>query len=206
MLRAIREGRTPLTSSASPSKRLAPLAGPTPLLALDLRAHSKVYGGGMNSRTISQLARRSGVPASTLRFYEKVGVIPLASRSGSGYRLYDERSMARLAFVQRARRSASSSMTSRTWSACGTAPSAPVQERLRSMVHEQRRRDARATRRADAACQRPRHRPRLDRRCRMRSGLRLCAAHSSGWLRAGDGTGTHYRGGLPSTAFDHDRP
>ena len=55
----------------------------------------------MNTLTISQLARRSGVPASTLRYYEKVGVIPPATRNGSGYRLYDEQALARLAFVQR---------------------------------------------------------------------------------------------------------
>lgn len=57
----------------------------------------------MTSLTISQLARRSGVPASTLRYYEKGGVIPPASRSDSGYRLYDEQALARLAFVQRAK-------------------------------------------------------------------------------------------------------
>jgi DNA-binding transcriptional MerR regulator len=44
----------------------------------------------MSSLTISQLARRSGVPASTLRYYEKVGVIPPPSRTKSGYRRYDE--------------------------------------------------------------------------------------------------------------------
>lgn len=57
----------------------------------------------MTSLTISQLARRSGVPATTLRYYEKVGVIPPATRNHSGYRLYDEQALARLAFVQRAK-------------------------------------------------------------------------------------------------------
>ena len=57
----------------------------------------------MTMLTISQLARRSGMPASTLRYYEKVGVIPPATRSDSGYRLYDEKALARLAFVQRAK-------------------------------------------------------------------------------------------------------
>jgi len=57
----------------------------------------------MSTLTISQLARRSGVPASTLRYYEKVGVLPAASRTDSGYRLYDEDALARLTFVQRAK-------------------------------------------------------------------------------------------------------
>jgi len=93
----------------------------------------------MNSLTISQLARRSGVPASTLRYYEKVGVIPPASRSDSGYRLYDEQALARLAFVQRAKALGVEledlADLVRLWDG---AECAPVQERLRSLVHEQR--------------------------------------------------------------------
>jgi DNA-binding transcriptional MerR regulator len=41
----------------------------------------------MTSLTISQLARRSGVPTTTLRYYEKVGVIPPTTRADSGYRI-----------------------------------------------------------------------------------------------------------------------
>ena len=93
----------------------------------------------MNALTISQLARSSGVPASTLRYYEKVGVIPPASRSDSGYRLYDERALARLAFVQRAKalgvELSDLADLVRLWDG---AECAPVQERLRSLVHEQR--------------------------------------------------------------------
>jgi MerR family copper efflux transcriptional regulator len=58
---------------------------------------------GMSTLTISQLARRSGVPPSTLRYYEKVGVMPAPARSPAGYRLYDDDALARLAFVQRAK-------------------------------------------------------------------------------------------------------
>lgn len=93
----------------------------------------------MNSFTISELARRSGVPATTLRYYERIGVIPPASRSDSGYRLYDERTLARLAFVQRAKALGVTlddlADLVRLWDG---AECAPVQERLRSMVHEQR--------------------------------------------------------------------
>jgi len=93
----------------------------------------------MNSLTISQLARRSGVPASTLRYYEKIGVIPPPTRSGSGYRLYDEQAPARLAFVQRAKALGVElddlSDLVKLWDG---EECAPVQERLRSMVHQQR--------------------------------------------------------------------
>jgi DNA-binding transcriptional MerR regulator len=47
---------------------------------------------------ISELAGRSGVPATTLRFYEQAGLLP-ASRSPSGYRIYDDDALERLAFI-----------------------------------------------------------------------------------------------------------
>lgn len=51
---------------------------------------------------IGELARRSGVPAKTLRFYEEAGVLPQPERTGSGYRDYDEAVLDRLAFVRAA--------------------------------------------------------------------------------------------------------
>jgi MerR family transcriptional regulator, copper efflux regulator len=39
---------------------------------------------------IGELARRTGVPADTLRFYEREGVLPKSARSANGYREYDE--------------------------------------------------------------------------------------------------------------------
>ncbi|PWV85909.1 DNA-binding transcriptional regulator, MerR family [Prauserella marina] len=47
---------------------------------------------------ISQLAERTGVPATTLRFYETEGLLP-AKRTAAGYRAYDERAVDRLAFI-----------------------------------------------------------------------------------------------------------
>ncbi|BAH55848.1 MULTISPECIES: MerR family transcriptional regulator [Rhodococcus] len=52
---------------------------------------------------ISELSRRSGVPATTLRYYEQVGLLP-AARSHSGYRLYDEHAEQRLRFISAAKR------------------------------------------------------------------------------------------------------
>lgn len=47
---------------------------------------------------ISQLADRAGVPVTTLRHYEREGLLP-AQRSASGYRLYDDESVDRLHFI-----------------------------------------------------------------------------------------------------------
>jgi DNA-binding transcriptional MerR regulator len=53
---------------------------------------------------ISELAERVDVPTSTVRYYERIGLLDAPVRSGSGYRDYDEDSANRLLFVTRARR------------------------------------------------------------------------------------------------------
>lgn len=53
---------------------------------------------------ISELAAASGVPTSTLRYYERIGLVRPQGRTAAGYRLYDEDSVDRLAFIGRAKR------------------------------------------------------------------------------------------------------
>lgn len=50
--------------------------------------------------TIGQLARRSGVPVRTIRFWSDEGVLPPADRSPAGYRRYDAVAVARLDLVR----------------------------------------------------------------------------------------------------------
>lgn len=50
--------------------------------------------------TIGQLARRSGVPVRTIRFWSDSGVLPESDRSPSGYRRYDASAVARLDLVR----------------------------------------------------------------------------------------------------------
>lgn len=57
----------------------------------------------MDMMRISQLAARSGVPASTLRFYENAGLLP-AARTATGYRLYGEEAVERLQLIGTAKR------------------------------------------------------------------------------------------------------
>jgi MerR family copper efflux transcriptional regulator len=52
---------------------------------------------------IGTAARKSGVPAKTIRYYESIGLIPPATRAGNGYRNYSDVDIATLKFIQRAR-------------------------------------------------------------------------------------------------------
>jgi MerR family transcriptional regulator, redox-sensitive transcriptional activator SoxR len=53
--------------------------------------------------TISEVAKRSGVAASALRFYEERGLI-VSQRAGSGHRRYDRSVLRRIAFIVFAQR------------------------------------------------------------------------------------------------------
>jgi DNA-binding transcriptional MerR regulator len=50
--------------------------------------------------TIGDLARRTGLPVKTLRFWSDEGLLPPTSRSASGYRLYGEEALLRLELVR----------------------------------------------------------------------------------------------------------
>jgi MerR family transcriptional regulator, copper efflux regulator len=52
---------------------------------------------------VSELAERAGVPASTVRFYERSGLLSPARRARNGYRMFDESALDELIFVQRAK-------------------------------------------------------------------------------------------------------
>ena len=53
---------------------------------------------------IGSVARDTGVPAKTIRYYESIGLIPRAQRSENGYRHYGDTDVEVLRFIQRARR------------------------------------------------------------------------------------------------------
>ena len=52
--------------------------------------------------TISQLASAADVPSTTIRYYERIGLIEPESRSHGNYRLYSEKSLERLRFIRAA--------------------------------------------------------------------------------------------------------
>jgi len=52
--------------------------------------------------TIGVLARAGGVPVSTVRYYERVGLLRPSGRSGGNYRLYADEDLERLRFIRAA--------------------------------------------------------------------------------------------------------
>ncbi|WP_018699881.1 MerR family transcriptional regulator [Amorphus coralli] len=53
--------------------------------------------------SIGQLARLSGCKAETIRYYERIRLIPPPQRAASGYRTYGEDDVRRLRFVRHGR-------------------------------------------------------------------------------------------------------
>lgn len=52
--------------------------------------------------TIGELARKSGVPTSTVRYYERIGLLRPDNRSEGNYRLYGQANLERLRFIRAA--------------------------------------------------------------------------------------------------------
>jgi len=53
--------------------------------------------------TISALAKAANVPTSTVRYYERAGLLKPIGRTESNYRRYDESSLERLHFIRAAK-------------------------------------------------------------------------------------------------------
>lgn len=57
--------------------------------------------GAVATYTIAEAAERSGFAPSALRYYEGIGLVLPSTRTDAGYRLYDDRALARLHFIAR---------------------------------------------------------------------------------------------------------
>ncbi|GAB4086374.1 Cd(II)/Pb(II)-responsive transcriptional regulator [Myceligenerans cantabricum] len=51
---------------------------------------------------IGELADTVGLPAQTIRFYERQGLLPQPRRQANGYRAYDDTALARVRFIRTA--------------------------------------------------------------------------------------------------------
>jgi DNA-binding transcriptional MerR regulator len=57
----------------------------------------------MSGLSIGDLAKRTGTKVETIRYYERIYLLPTPSRTGSNYRSYDDDHLGRLSFIRRAR-------------------------------------------------------------------------------------------------------
>jgi DNA-binding transcriptional MerR regulator len=58
----------------------------------------------MNGLTIGEVAKHANVMIDTIRYYERVGIMPAPPRSRSGYRQYMPADVQQLQFTRRAQR------------------------------------------------------------------------------------------------------
>lgn len=84
---AATQRRRHLNRMAEPQYRSRPAGAPEP---------------GANL-SIGDLARRTGTKATTVRWYEEVGMLPPAARTAGGHRVYGAAHLARLEFIRHAR-------------------------------------------------------------------------------------------------------
>ncbi len=58
----------------------------------------------MSDYRIGDISKRLGLTADTLRYYEKIGLLQNISRTASGIRVYNDKDISRLKFIQRAQK------------------------------------------------------------------------------------------------------
>jgi MerR family transcriptional regulator, mercuric resistance operon regulatory protein len=58
---------------------------------------------GDHDLAIGALSHRSGVHIETIRYYEKIGLLPAPPRTQGGHRVYRDPHLKRLAFIRRSR-------------------------------------------------------------------------------------------------------
>jgi len=57
----------------------------------------------MSRLSIGDLAKQTGTKVETIRYYERIGLLPSPARTQGNYRVYDARQLDQLSFIRRAR-------------------------------------------------------------------------------------------------------
>lgn len=58
---------------------------------------------GVHMITIGELSKQTGCHIETVRYYERMGLLPKPPRTEGGHRLYDQNAIKRLVFIRRSR-------------------------------------------------------------------------------------------------------
>ena len=62
-----------------------------------------INGMARENLSIGDLAKATGTKIETIRYYERIGLLPAPGRTAGNYRSYSEAHLGRLSFVRRAR-------------------------------------------------------------------------------------------------------
>jgi DNA-binding transcriptional MerR regulator len=91
----------------------------------------------MQELLISEVAARTGFSPPTLRYYERIGLLPPPRRTDGGYRVYEDRTVDRLRFVARAKSLGLTLEETRELADLWAHDECrPVQARLGELLHE----------------------------------------------------------------------
>ena len=71
-------------------------------MTLELTPDCMLVVMGTAAFQIGQVAQKTGLSVDAIRFYEKSGLLPRPARTQGGYRLYEEREIADIEFIQKA--------------------------------------------------------------------------------------------------------
>lgn len=86
--------------------------------------------------TVGEAARRIGVAPSTLRYYEKEGLLPFVERSSGGIRMFQEKDFAGLQIIQCLKRSGLSIKDIRAYMEMATEETTHLEERLQLFLKQ----------------------------------------------------------------------
>lgn len=102
---------------------------------------------GRREYTIKETASLTGLPASTLRYYESIGVIaPVGRGASSGHRVYDEDDLDQIMWVACLAATGMSVSDMRQYVANGQLGPSAAGEQVELLTHQQRRLEAEADR------------------------------------------------------------
>lgn len=87
------------------------------------------------SYTIQQVANMTGIPATTLRYYDKEGLLPFLERRSSGYREFSDIDLASLQIVQCLKATGMSVAEMKQFSDWVRGGDATLKERLDMFLH-----------------------------------------------------------------------
>ncbi len=94
---------------------------------------------GRPALRVGELAHEVGVAPDTIRYYERIGLLPPPSRTSSGYRKYGVEAIDRMGFIQGAQRLGLTLSDVRDLLAvpdAGTCPCEPAEQLLRRRLDE----------------------------------------------------------------------